>query len=62
MGRIGISEILVIAIVILVLFGSKKLPEIASSLGKALREFKKSARDTEDDIKSVTHDKGNEQK
>ena len=35
------SEILVILVVILVLFGSKKLPEIGSGLGRAIRNFKK---------------------
>ncbi len=41
MGRIGILEILLILVVILFLFGAKRLPEIGSSLGKAIREFQK---------------------
>lgn len=39
MGDIGFSEILLIAVVVLVLFGSKKIPEFMRGLGKGLREF-----------------------
>jgi len=41
MGRIGFTEILLILVVILLFFGVKRLPEIGSSLGKAIREFQK---------------------
>ena len=41
MGNLGFLEILLILVVILFLFGSKRLPEIGSSLGKAIREFQK---------------------
>ncbi|MBI5415323.1 MAG: twin-arginine translocase TatA/TatE family subunit [Candidatus Omnitrophica bacterium] len=44
MGQIGMPEIIVIAVVVLILFGAKRLPEIGSSLGKAIREFKKASR------------------
>jgi sec-independent protein translocase protein TatA len=40
---IGTGEIIVIMCVILILFGGKKLPEFARSLGKGIREFKKAA-------------------
>lgn len=39
MGDIGFSEILLIAVVILVLFGSRKIPEFMRGLGKGVREF-----------------------
>ena len=39
MGRIGIGELLLIALVILLLFGAQRLPEIGAALGKAIREF-----------------------
>ena len=42
MPRIGIWEILMIVLVVVVLFGPKKLPEIGKAVGEALREFKKS--------------------
>lgn len=40
---IGTQEILIILVVILVLFGSKKLPEIGSGLGRAIKNFKKAS-------------------
>ena len=40
MGRIGFSEILLIVVVALLLFGPNKLPEIGRALGNAIREFK----------------------
>lgn len=40
-GMSGVPEILLIVFVVLLLFGSKKLPELARSLGKSLNEFKR---------------------
>ena len=45
LGRIGLPELIVILVIVLLLFGAKKLPEIAKSLGIGLREFKKSVND-----------------
>ena len=39
-GMPGITEMLIILVIVLVLFGAKKIPELARSLGKATREFK----------------------
>lgn len=44
--NLGFQEILLIFLIILLLFGAKKLPELARSMGQALREFKKAAKDT----------------
>lgn len=41
MRNLGMGELLVILVVIMLLFGAKKLPELARSLGKSLNEFKK---------------------
>ena len=41
----GYSELIIIFLIILVLFGGKKIPEIAKGLGKGLREFKKAKED-----------------
>ncbi len=57
MGRIGISEILFIALVVVVLFGADRLPEIGRNLGKAIREFKKASKEVESDIKDAIEDK-----
>lgn len=62
MGRIGVPEIIFIVLAVVILFGAKKLPEIGSSLGKAIREFKKSGKDIQDGIKDVIEDKDNEKK
>ena len=49
MGRIGMPEIIVIALVIMILFGAKKLPEFAKYLGEALNEFKKAGKQAQDE-------------
>ena len=49
MPQIGSTEIIIIAIVILILFGGQKIPEFVRSMGKAVREFKKSVKDDEKD-------------
>ncbi len=40
MGSIGLPELIVIFVIILLLFGARRLPQIARSIGKSLREFK----------------------
>jgi sec-independent protein translocase protein TatA len=49
MGNLGTTELLLILLVVLIFFGSKKIPELAQGLGKGIREFKKAAREIEDD-------------
>ena len=49
MGRM--PELILILVVFVLLFGAQKLPEIGAALGKAIREFKKSVKDVEDEIK-----------
>ncbi len=49
MGNLGVPELLLILLVILVFFGSKKIPELAQGLGKGIREFRKASRDLERD-------------
>ena len=46
-GNLGFMEILLILLVVLLLFGAKRIPEIASSMGKGIREFKKSITDVD---------------
>ncbi|MEX2529775.1 MAG: twin-arginine translocase TatA/TatE family subunit [Gemmatimonadota bacterium] len=50
-GGFGMWEIVLIFLVILLLFGAKRLPEIGSSLGKGIREFKGSLREIEGELK-----------
>lgn len=47
MGRIGTTEILLIVLAILILFGGKRIPELMRSLGSGVREFKKGMREDE---------------
>ena len=49
---LGMWEILLIFLVVLLLFGAKRLPEIGSSLGKGIREFKGSLREIETELKT----------
>jgi sec-independent protein translocase protein TatA len=51
-GGLGAGEIVMIFLVVLLLFGAKRLPEIGSSLGKGIREFKGSLREIETEMKT----------
>jgi sec-independent protein translocase protein TatA len=45
MGEFGITHWLILALVLLLLFGAKRIPEVGSSIGKGIREFKRSLSD-----------------
>jgi len=49
-GNLGAPEIILIIIAILILFGAKKIPELAKGIGKGMREFKKAVKEVEEDI------------
>lgn len=49
-GNLGATEIVLIVLAILILFGAKKIPELAQGIGKGMKEFKKAVRDVEDEI------------
>ena len=51
-GNLGAGEIILILLVILILFGAKKIPELARGIGKGMSEFKKGLKDVEDEIKT----------
>lgn len=50
LGNLGTGEIIIIAIVVLLLFGGKKIPELMKGLGKGVRNFKDGVKGLEDDI------------
>ena len=52
-GNLGAGEIILIVLVILLLFGAKKIPELAKGLGKGMSEFKKGLKEVETDIKNT---------
>ena len=56
MFGLGTQEIVLICIVILVLFGAKKIPDLMSGLGRGIKEFKKASKDIETEITSATTD------
>jgi len=50
MGPIGIPEMIIIAVVALIFFGPRKLPELGRSLGKSLAEFKRASNDLKNSL------------
>jgi sec-independent protein translocase protein TatA len=50
-GGFGMGEMILLFLVVLLLFGAKRLPEIGSALGKGIREFKSSVREIEHELK-----------
>lgn len=57
-GGLGINEIVVIALVVLLLFGGKKIPELMKGLGKGVKSFKEGMNEVTD----ITKDEGKEKK
>ncbi|MEA3305408.1 MAG: twin-arginine translocase TatA/TatE family subunit [Candidatus Omnitrophota bacterium] len=53
MFKFGMGELIVILLIILLLFGASRLPEIARALGKAIKEFRKAGKEIKDDIKEA---------
>jgi len=53
MGSVGAGELILIFLVFLLLFGAKRLPDLAKSLGKSLREFKKAANEIQEELHDV---------
>lgn len=49
-GGLGMQELLVIFLIILLLFGAKRIPDIAQGLGRGIRDFKKAMKDTSDEV------------
>ena len=60
MGRIGLGELVIIFLVVLLLFGAKRLPEIGRSIGEAIRAFNDSLKGPDD--KKVKKDEESEKK
>ena len=50
--NIGIGEIVIIALIILLLFGGKKIPELMRGLGKGVKNFQDGVKGVEDDLKT----------
>jgi len=52
-GSMGATEIILIIVAIVLLFGAKKIPELAQGIGKGMKEFKKAVKEVEEDITEV---------
>jgi len=53
LGNLGTGEIIIIAIVVLLLFGGKKIPELMKGIGKGIKNFKDGVNGLEEDIKGT---------
>ena len=51
LGDIGATEIIIIALIILLLFGGRKIPEMMRGIGKGIRSFKEGMKDINEEIK-----------
>ena len=58
-GNLGAGEIIVIALIVLLLFGGKKIPELMKGLGKGVRSFKEGMNNIENDIENSGTEKSN---
>jgi sec-independent protein translocase protein TatA len=56
LGSLGMPELVVIAVVVLLIFGPKKLPGLARGLGESIKEFKKAGKELQDTVNEA-HDR-----
>lgn len=54
MGNLGLTEMLLIGVLLLIFFGPQKLPELGKALGKGIQEFKKASREITDAVREET--------
>ena len=57
LGNLGTGEIIIIAIIVLLIFGGKKIPELMKGIGKSVKNFTDGVKGLEDDIKLDDNDK-----
>lgn len=56
LGSLGFWEIFLIVLVIVLLFGGKKIPELMRGVGKGVKSFRQGMNEVEDELKEVTND------
>ena len=61
-GSIGMPELFIILVVVLIFFGPGKLPELGSTIGKAIRGFKKAVEEPDEKSGELSENKRNENK
>jgi sec-independent protein translocase protein TatA len=62
MFGIGVPELIVILVIVLIIFGAGKLPEIGSAIGKGIKNFKKSVRESDENDAAPDRKKVDEKK
>jgi sec-independent protein translocase protein TatA len=55
-GHLGMPELLVILGIVVLIFGARRIPEIARSMGRGIKEFKKAGEEITSDVKAVIED------
>jgi sec-independent protein translocase protein TatA len=55
-ANLGFTELMVILVIVLVLFGARRVPEIGASIGKGIREFKKNINELDRDVRDPIRD------
>ena len=61
-GNLGMGELIIILIIILLLFGAKKIPDLMKGLGRGVRSFKEGMNEVKNDIEAPSDDKKEEKK
>lgn len=56
MAFVGGWELIIIALIVLLLFGGKKIPELMKGLGKGVKSFKEGMKEVEEDVKEIKKD------
>lgn len=62
LGSIGMPELIIIMLIVLLLFGAKKIPELMNGLGKGVKSFKKGMKEVEDEIEKIDVDVNDDKK
>jgi sec-independent protein translocase protein TatA len=62
MGNFGLTEIILILLVVVLLFGGRKIPELMKGIGQGMKEFKKASRVEDDDDKMKVEPKAEDKK
>lgn len=56
MGAVGAPELIIVLVIVLLLFGGKKLPELSRSMGKSIREFRKATEEADAEDEGTRRD------